>query len=196
MDKCPISGNKCPYLKTISIVDIENGKASNQMKVCYSCVGDYLGKTEEKKEKIANEDVLGVEDVSKITKHIKQMAELIDDYKTLTPLAAKEVPNKICPNCGITLEKITKEGRLGCAMCYDWFRTELDPIIHHAHDGMTKHVGKVPKKRNKEISEKQKINELEFEILKMEIEMETAIKKEDYETAASIRDELKKLKTN
>ena len=30
----------------------------------------------------------------------------------------------------------------------------------------------------------------------MEIEMETAIKKEDYETAASIRDELKKLKTN
>ena len=51
MDKCPISGDSCPYLKTISIVDIEDGKASNQVKVCYSCIGDCMEKELPIKEK-------------------------------------------------------------------------------------------------------------------------------------------------
>jgi protein arginine kinase activator len=187
MDKCPISGNNCPYLKTISIVDIEGGKASNQVKVCYSCIGDCMGKElpikEEEKE--GKEDTLNIEDMSAI----------INDFKTLQPLEAKKIPNKVCPNCGMTLKEISKGGRLGCSMCYDWFKDELAAAIHHAQEGASHHVGKVPGKRKKELSDKQKENELQLEILGLEIEMDTAVLKEDYESAASFRDKIKELRS-
>ena len=182
MDKCPISGNNCPYLKTISIVDIEGGKASSQVKVCYSCIGDCIKEklpTQEKKE-----DTLNIEDIKKN-----------NDSKTIQPLEAKEVPNKVCPNCGISLKEISREGRLGCSMCYDWFKDKLTAVIHHAQGGASHHVGKAPKKRNKELSDKQKENELQLEILGFEIEMDTAVLKEDYESAASFRDKIKELRS-
>jgi len=189
MDKCPISGNNCPYLKTISIVDIEDGKASNQVKVCYSCVGDCMGKELPIKEK--KEDILNIEDISAIVENIKKP----NDSKTLQPLEAKKIPNKVCPNCGISLKEISKEGRLGCSMCYDWFKDELTAAIHHAQEGASHHVGKVPVKRKKELSDKQKENELQLEILGLEIEMDTAVLKEDYESAASFRDKIKELRS-
>jgi len=189
MDKCPISGNNCPYLKTISIVDIEDGKASNQVKVCYSCVGDCMGKELPIKEK--KEDILNIEDISAIVENIKKP----NDSKTLQPLEAKKIPNKVCPNCGISLKEISKEGRLGCSMCYDWFKDELTAAIHHAQGGASHHVGKVPVKRKKELSDKQKENELQLEILGLEIEMDTAVLKEDYESAASFRDKIKELRS-
>ena len=158
MDKCPISGDSCPYLKTISIVDIEDGKASNQVKVCYSCIGDCMEKELPIKEK--KEDILNIEDMSAIIENIKK----INDSKTIQPLEAKEVPNKVCPNCGISLKEISKEGRLGCSMCYDWFKDELTAVIHHAQEGSSRHVGKVPKEWKKELSDRQKENELELEI--------------------------------
>lgn len=186
MDKCPISGNNCPYLKTISIVDVEDGKASNQVKVCYSCVGDCIeGKLPIKEKK---EDALSIEYMSAII-------ENIENIKFLQPLEAKEVPNKVCPNCGLSLEEIKKEGRLGCSMCYDWFKDELAAVIHHAQEGASHHVGKVPVKRKKELSDKQKENKLQLEILELEIEMDTAALKEDYESAASFRDKIKELRS-
>ena len=198
MDKCPISGNSCPYLKTISIVDIEDGKASNQVKVCYSCIGDCIEEElpiKGKKEK--KEDILNIEDMSAaIIENIKKISGgLISDSKTIQPLEAKEVPNKVCPNCGISLKEIGKEGRLGCSMCYDWFKDELTAVIHHAQEGASHHVGKVPEKRKKELSDKQKENELELEILGLEIELDTAVIKEDYESAASFRDKIKELRS-
>ena len=192
MDKCPISGNNCPYLKTISIVDIEDGKASSQVKVCYSCIGDCIDEKlliKEIKEK--KEDTLNIKDMSAIIENIKK----INDSKTIQPLEAKEVPNKVCPNCGISLKEIGKEGRLGCSMCYDWFKDELTAVIHHAQEGASHHVGKVPKKRKKELSDKQKENELQLEILGFEIEMDTEVLKEDYESAASFRDQIKELRS-
>jgi protein-arginine kinase activator protein McsA len=199
MDKCPISGNNCPYLKTISIVDIENGKAFNQVKVCHSCIGDCMGKElpiKEKKEDILNEDILNIEDMPALIEDIKKVSKLISDSKTLEPLEAKEVPNKVCPNCGISLKEISKEGRLGCNLCYDCFEDELTTVIHHAQKGGSRHVGKVPKKWKKKSFMKQTENELELEILESEIELDAAILKEDYESAASFRDKIKELRSN
>lgn len=195
MDKCPISGNNCPYLKTISIVDIENGKAFNQVKVCHSCIGDCMGKELPIKEK--KEDILNTADVSGIIENIKKINDSCSasTYKNLQPLEAKKIPNKVCPNCGISLKEISKEGRLGCSMCYDWFKDELTVVIHRAQEGASHHVGKVPVKRKKELSDKQKENELQLEILGLEIEMDTAALKEDYESAASFRDKIKELRS-
>ena len=192
MDKCPISGNNCPYLKTISIVDIEDGKMSSQVKVCYACIGDCIKEEFTIKEKEEEEDILNIKDMSEII----EIIEIISDPKTLQPLEAKKVPNKVCPNCGISLKEIGKEGRLGCNMCYDWFKDELTAVIHHAQEGASHHVGKVPKKWKKELSKKQTENELELEILESEIELDAAILKEDYESAASFRDKIKELRSN
>jgi protein-arginine kinase activator protein McsA len=191
MSKCPISGNECHYLKTISIVDVENGKASKEIKVCYSCLSDCVGK------ELPIQKDKDTPDISELAEKIKEISHnLMHTSQPMVPLEAKEVPNKVCPNCGISLKKISQEGRLGCQMCYDWFRTELDVIIHHAHDGATKHVGKVPKKWNKEVTKKQKENDLGLEILGLEIELDAAILKEDYESAAALRDKIKELRSS
>jgi protein arginine kinase activator len=175
-------------------VDIENGKASSQIKVCYSCIGDCIDGELPMQEK--KEDILNIEDVPVIIENIKKISKLISDSKTLEPLESKEVTNKVCPNCGISLKEISKEGRLGCNLCYDYFKDELTAVIHHAQEGALRHVGKVPKKWKKKLFMKQTENELELEILELEIELDAAILKEDYESAASFRDKIKELRAN
>ena len=51
---------------------------------------------------------------------------------------------KQCPLCGLTLKQFCKTGVLGCAHDYEFFEEELLPLIEKAHDGCTRHRGKVP----------------------------------------------------
>ena len=48
-----------------------------------------------------------------------------------------------CPTCGASFEEITQSGKIGCADCYQTFRSQLMPVIQRIH-GTTRHKGKVP----------------------------------------------------
>jgi protein arginine kinase activator len=50
---------------------------------------------------------------------------------------------KVCPMCGASFADYERTGLLGCAGCYDVFRSELLPAISRIQLGNTKHVGKV-----------------------------------------------------
>lgn len=93
---------------------------------------------------------------------------------------------KKCPLCGAAFSELVKEGKVGCAKCYDTFQTELERTVSGIH-GQASHTGKSPAKLRGKLDIKRKIRALESEL-------KEAIKDERYERAAELRDELNKLR--
>jgi protein arginine kinase activator len=88
-----------------------------------------------------------------------------------------------CPRCGFTIEKFRKETVLGCPNDYEVFEKVLLPLIKKAHDGKTNHCGKVPAKLPGDVKEK-------MEISNLKLQLEAAVKAENYEQAAELRDRI------
>lgn len=89
---------------------------------------------------------------------------------------------KKCPLCGATFSELVKEGKVGCAKCYDTFQAELERTISGIHSKES-HTGKSPAKVRDKLDIKQRIRALE-------LELREAIRDERYERAAELRDEL------
>jgi len=91
-----------------------------------------------------------------------------------------------CPNCGLTLTQFRKQGVLGCPYDYEFFEKSLTPLIEKAHDGKTTHCGKLPSKTPKNTRD-------EIELLNIRQRLEEAVRTEDYEMAAELRDKIKQM---
>jgi protein arginine kinase activator len=91
-----------------------------------------------------------------------------------------------CSYCGFTLDQFRKQGVLGCPNDYEIFERALLPLIERAHNGKTNHCGKIPAKTPKDTRK-------QMEISNLRRQLETAVKNEDYERAAKLRDELNQL---
>ena len=93
-----------------------------------------------------------------------------------------------CPKCGTSFDEIVRDGRVGCADCYRTFYDRLLPSIQRIH-GKIKHNGKIssasPVEARPETAEEK--------IERLKNEMHDAVAKQDFETAAKIRDEIKAL---
>lgn len=91
-----------------------------------------------------------------------------------------------CPHCGFTQADFKKMGRLGCSECYKVFAEGLESLLKTMHKG-TKHVGKVPQvfRQSQDLADKLK---------SLQKKLEKAIANEDFETAATLRDEVKALR--
>lgn len=87
-----------------------------------------------------------------------------------------------CDSCGLTYDEFRREGKVGCSKCYDTFEDKLRPLIKRIH-GSEKHVGKIPKDKDKYLRVKRDIKELKAE-------MEKVIEDENFERAAELRDEI------
>lgn len=101
---------------------------------------------------------------------------------TQSPQTLKE---ETCQQCGRRLSEITKAGKLGCSGCYDKFQSELEPILRKIHGG-GRHVGKIPARKGAVIREK-------FEIQKLKEKLQELIRKEEFEAAAVVRDQIREL---
>ena len=100
-----------------------------------------------------------------------------------TDISGDSEQKSACPNCGFTLDRFRKEALLGCPHDYEIFEKSLLPLIEKAHDGKTSHCGKVPSKTPVD-SRKQ------IEIMALRQQLEIAVKNEDYELAAELRDKI------
>jgi protein arginine kinase activator len=92
----------------------------------------------------------------------------------------------LCEYCGFTLEQFRKEAVLGCPHDYEVFEKSLLPLIAKAHDGRTTHCGKVPSRAPKDTKR-------QAELLNLRQQLDAAVKAEDYESAAKLRDRINKL---
>ncbi len=96
----------------------------------------------------------------------------------------KEGVSLRCPLCGLTYEEFRKRGRLGCANCYDTFRNVILPLLKKIH-GSVRHMGKSIFPQEK--------SSYEARIKDLHQRLERAINLEEYEEAARLRDEIKRL---
>ncbi len=92
---------------------------------------------------------------------------------------------KRCECCGSTFEDIAKSGKVGCASCYSVFYDDLLPSIQRIH-GKTLHIGKLAKSAGSEVK-------IKSTIVKLKEELANAIKEQEFEKAAKLRDEIKEL---
>ena len=96
--------------------------------------------------------------------------------------------SKLCPRCGMTLRELSSGGMAGCAQCYETFAKELEPTLGRLRArNAAAHTGRVPARFREKLEGKRRIEALEAE-------QKEAIRNENYERAAEIRDELKKLR--
>lgn len=100
-----------------------------------------------------------------------------------------------CNECGMTLEEFAEIGKFGCANCYEVFHNQIDQLLKNIY-GTDAHIGrKIITNSNQEKVEKAKAktNLKGEENIKLKQELKQAIKVENYEEAAIIRDKIKKL---
>jgi len=111
-----------------------------------------------------------------------------------TPEAKSEVLNDLvqskgsdgndkCPTCGSMLEDIKSNGRLGCGQCYFAFESQMDVLLRRIQ-ASSFHVGK----RTSKLDDRLYSDQLMIRELKKKLN--DAVKKENYEEAASLRDEI------
>lgn len=97
----------------------------------------------------------------------------------------KQIQSLECPVCHMTIDDFRKTGRLGCGNCYKTFEEDVTPLIRRIH-GNIQHTGKVPGRTGGVLKLKRNIDNLRENLKK-------AINSEEYEKAASIRDQIKEL---
>lgn len=163
--QCEVCQNK---EATIHLTEIADG-VRTEMHLCEQC---------------AQEQGVG-------TKSYIPLNELLSNLLSVGP-KGEEPPETsarelVCPDCGYTLEKFQEKAVLGCPNDYDVFEKQLAPLIKKAHDGATCHCGKVPAKTP---TDSKKL----LEVSQLRQQLDEAVRKEDYELAAKLRDKLAEFK--
>ncbi|MBO5231432.1 MAG: UvrB/UvrC motif-containing protein [Clostridia bacterium] len=93
--------------------------------------------------------------------------------------------SKRCECCGASFSDIAQSGRVGCSECYNTFRQELMPSLNRLH-GKAVHIGNAPDEQKPEETVQDKIK-------KLKAQLSDAIKAEEFENAAKLRDEIRAL---
>jgi len=102
-----------------------------------------------------------------------------------TNIDNNKIKEIVCSSCGLTYNEFKRSGKLGCSDCYKDFKVVLEPRIKSLQAGI-KHVGKIPKVKGRELVQRRKLKDLKEEMQKLIVD-------EEYERAAIVRDEIKKL---
>lgn len=170
--RCDICGKS---EATVHLTEIVDNKIS-KLHLCEECA---------RKKGTEMEEHFGLSDL---------LAGLADFETHVTP--KKEQKTK-CPKCGMSYDDFKKTGRLGCGECYITFENNLVPLIKRIH-GSTKHFGKgavlVSKKPPKAQPAKKKSDKPEGDELDgLKNRLQSAIKLEEFEEAARLRDKIKNL---
>src|ERR1043166_9324124 len=100
----------------------------------------------------------------------------------------KGAPAKRCSVCGFSQADFKKTGRLGSSECYGTFAEGLGSLLKAMHKG-TEHIGKLPERAQRTIALNQRMRALTENLQK-------AVADENYETAASLRDEIKRIEAD
>lgn len=114
------------------------------------------------------------------------LASLLHNEFGTPSVSQKVVEEKSkCNSCGITETMFIKQGLLGCGDCYHNFGDRLEPVLRRVH-GNTRHTGKVPERAGGRARMSNKISRLKSQL-------QEAINREEFERAATLRDEIRSL---
>ncbi len=91
-----------------------------------------------------------------------------------------------CPLCGMTYDEFVSKGKLGCGECYSAFHDRLLRPLKQIH-GTYEHVGKIPERGGGELKNSRRLD-------KLKMSLDKAVREQEFEKAAEIRDEIKAIK--
>lgn len=92
--------------------------------------------------------------------------------------------------CGAGLGRFQETGLLGCPECYTAFENRLIPVIKRAQGGRLRHVGRRPEGAAAPAAEP-KAEQPVDEVGRLRAELNEAVKAEQYERAAELRDRIR-----
>ncbi len=101
----------------------------------------------------------------------------------------EKILQKSCSRCGLKFSDFRNKGWLGCSGCYNTFEAEIDELLVQVH-GSSMHKGK---KYSGLTAAGGSVN---GQIKRLRHELAIAIKNEEFEQAAMIRDTIHSLKKN
>jgi len=161
----------CPYCNeheaTIHYTEVINSQVK-KIHICEACA---------RKKGIDAELPFSFSDVfSALSKGIEQIAQSRDTSQEST---------RSCPVCNIQLQDLLKQGRMGCAQCYETFEDILKDILQNVQKSPS-HIGKTPKNFVRSPDVKRRLAEREKAL-------RLAISEERYEDCVVLRDEIRKL---
>ena len=105
--------------------------------------------------------------------------------ENLYPESAAKVGAVQCPSCGMRYSQFARTGRVGCQGCYSAFEVQMRQILRRVH-GATRHKGKGPGQSEESVRFRQNLERLREELNR-------AIEREEFETAARLRDEIRRM---
>ncbi|MGE5558616.1 MAG: UvrB/UvrC motif-containing protein [Bacillota bacterium] len=121
------------------------------------------------------------------------LSSLLETEPSL-PFAQGQVPGQTkinesrCPGCNLSYAEFKQTGFLGCPRCHDHFYKIIEPFLRKFH-GNTRHMGKVPHRTGGVVKIRKEIEQLRQRL-------QDAVRAEEYERAAQIRDEIRGLEKN
>ena len=113
--------------------------------------------------------------------------DLEELMSTISKPKAKAAPavEIACTHCGLKFQQFQQSGRLGCPACYATFREPLEPLLRDVHKHV-RHGGRKPRAAPERERRWQHLAELRSAL-------DLAVRAEDYERAARLRDEIRQL---
>lgn len=106
----------------------------------------------------------------------------------------------VCHGCGLSYLEFRQSGLMGCPECYATFEAQLGPLLERAHEGGANHIGKSPKRAGGAAAGQpgpppppSPAALRAGQIFTLKKQLEEAVKAEQYEKAARLRDELRRL---
>ena len=128
---------------------------------------------------------------------MEEMQEIEDDAReddkqeVETPKRSRGIPALRCPKCETTWDRLRQDGRVGCASCYEIFADQLNEVMGRLQQA-AQHVGKTPRaatRRTRRLEHLRARRDHRLEMLRERLNV--ALKAEDYEEAARVRDKIK-----
>ena len=108
--------------------------------------------------------------------------------ENLYPESAAKVGTVQCPSCGMRYSQFARTGRVGCQGCYAAFEVQMRQILRRVH-GATQHKGKGPGQNEEAMRHRRGLERLREELNR-------AIEREEFENAARLRDQIRRLEAS
>lgn len=118
-----------------------------------------------------------------------------DDFEASEPIskANGRLGDERCPNCLTTWETLRREGRAGCAACYDAFRDSLGALMTRVQRGDS-HLGKTPRAAQKRARRGENLlKRRENQLVLLQNRLQVAIAGEKFEEAVALRAKIEEL---
>ena len=161
------------------VTEIDNGNAQS-VDLCVRCAKEYMASIGPKPQSPSPPPTPEGIDLTHVTTP-EQLLEI---------LTAKEETNfKMEPCvCGMSAEEFDQYGRFGCPQCYEHFHEFLEKIVIPYHNA-SEHVGKIPKRQ----ADHEATSDPHEKLKLLKLRLAKAIELEEYEKAAILNEEVKKL---